>query len=476
LAKVTLINPQIAVVPWNALPTTIDATCIRLGLAYISACLKRAGHDVRLIDLRLLGGWKEYDSAIRRHEPDFLAVTMHTCEFNIAIECCRRARKSTPRTRTIVGGIHPTMFPDECLRTGVVDYVVRGEGELSLPKLVSNPDEFPPQFWGDPPDLDTLPYPDRELWDDYSRRIQFPPFTTKKDTFAPPTVEMLTGRGCPWQCRFCCGPGEQNLYSRQRGEKRVPYVRRRSVSNVLGELDALYSKYRFRSIIFHDDQFVIERGWTEEFCRQMHERGFVDRGVKWWAASRADIITRWPALFREMKGAGLKMLSVGFESFSDRILQWLNKGVSLEQNWQAVRVLRELGIDIYGNFIFGVPYSDSKYYPEDDIKTAEAIVQIRPEIASCSFLTPIPGSYFHAFCEENGLISCSPENLGSRFPGQAKIAGVDYTFLDKILPRIPPTRRSFAHLASRVIQRMGLSNVMRKPCRKFMYRFEVRSL
>ncbi len=474
LVKVTLVNPQIVVVPWNALPTTIDATCIRLGLAYISACLKMAGHDVQLVDLRLLDGWKEYDSALKKQDPDFLAVTMHTCEFNIAIECCRRARKSSPRTRTIVGGIHPTMFPDECLKTGVVDYVVRGEGELSLPRLVSNPDEFPPQLWGDPPDLDTLPFPDRELWDDYTWRIRFPPFMIKKNPFAPPTVEMLTGRGCPWQCRFCCGPGEQNLYSRQSGGTRVPYIRRRSVSNVLDELDVLYAKHGFRSIIFHDDQFVIDQRWTEEFCRQMHQRGFVDREVRWWAASRADIIARYPGLFREMKSAGLKMVSVGFESFSERILRWLNKGVSVQQNWQAVRILRELDLEIYGNFIFGVPYADSKYYPEDDLKTAEAIAQIKPEIVSCSFLTPIPGSFLHDFCEREGLISCSPDGLGSRFPWESKIAGVDYRFLRQILLRATGARPSFTELASRVARRMGVSNVIRKPYRKFLYRYGVR--
>ena len=426
MSIVTLINPQITISSWNTPPRgTLDSTSIHLGLAHLFSSLKAARHGVQLIDLRLLKGWKDYEKLLERQKPEFLGVTMHTCEYEIAVECCKRAKMLDPNIITVVGGIHPTMFPEECLRTGAVDFVIRGEGELSFPKLIENLKNFPSSFWGETPNLDTLPFPDRNLWPDYERRITIPFFTTKEDPFLPPMIEMLTGRGCPWSCRFCCGPGEKNLYTIKKGDKRIPYIRRRSVHNVMEELTQLYDRYKFRSIAFHDDQFIIDSKWVKDFCQAMHGYGFVKNGVKWWAAARADIIVKYPELFAEMKGAGLKMLSVGFESFSDRILKWLNKGTTVADNYAAVEILRKLGIQIYGNFMFGIPYSDGRWYPEDDIKTANAIYIIKPEITSCSFFTPVPGSYLYEFCKDNNLISSS--NLGLRLPNESKIKGVDFS-------------------------------------------------
>jgi len=452
MAKVTLVNPQIAVSSWDPKFGNLDSTSIRLGLAYLSACLKKAGHVVELIDLRLLKGWDAYEKLVMWQKPDFLAVSMHTCEYKIAIECCRRAKKLDPDITTIAGGIHATMFPEDCLRTNVVDFVVKGEGEVSFPKLVENPKQFPSVFWGETPDLNAIPFPDRELWSDYEKRIQFPFFGTNAQPFLPPMIEMLTGRGCPWSCRFCCGPGEKNLYTIEKGGKRVPFIRQRSISNLMAELAQLYERYRFRSIVFHDDQFVINPKWVKDFCESMHDYGFVEKNVKWWAASRADIIAKHPELFAEMKKAGLKMLSVGFESFSDRMLKWIDKGTVSSDNWEAVKILRNLGIQIYGNFILGIPYEDGKWYPEDDIKTAKAISTIKPDLCSVSYFTPVPGSYLYNFCKDNDLI-LPVVNLGLRFPTGEKIKGVDYRFLHKlrVFARHKFLSKFFFHIPERLI-------------------------
>ena len=456
MVRITLVNPQIAVTSWTPPLGTLDST-IRLGLAHLSACLKKEGHEVKLIDLRLLRGWGDYDRLVRKQNPEFLGVTMHTCEFYIAVECCRRAKALDSNITTVVGGIHPTMFPDRCLKTGVVDFVLKGEGEISFPKLIKNPDKFPPSFWGETPDLDLLPFPDRDLWSDYTKRIRIPLFPT----FQPPMIEMLTKRGCPWHCRFCCGPGEQNLYTVERGGVRIPSIRQRSVANVIEELTQLFNRYKFKSIVFHDDQFVIDPRWAEDFCQSMHDYGFVEKCVKWWAASRADIIVRYPELFIKMKNAGLKMLSVGFESFSDRILKRINKGTTVKQNWEAVKILRRLGIQIYGNFMFGIPYLDGKWYPEDDIKTAKAICRINPEEVSCSSFSPIPGSYLYDFCARNDLILPSA-TTGLRYPSEPKIKGVDYKFLNDLLSSLSP-KRSFTNSAikvfkNKVFEKIGIYN------------------
>ena len=456
MSRVTLVNPQVSIVGWNASMGSLD-NGIRMGLAYLSSALKADGHDVKLIDLRTLKGWEEYDAMVSSQSPDVLGVTMHTVEYNTAIECCRRAKKVNPKIVTIVGGIHPTIAPDECLDTGVVDHVMKGEGEITFPKFVRTPNDFPPSFWGESPDLDKIPFPDRELWPDHEKRTQFSFFNTFKRPFLPPTIEMITGRGCPYPCRFCCGPGEQNLYSIEFNGKRVPHIRQRSVENVMKELTELYDKYKFRSIVFHDDQFVINTDRAAEFCEAMHSYGFVEKGVKFWAASRADIIRSNPELFAKLKDAGLNMLSVGFESFSDRMLEWIKKGTTVEDNFEAVKILRKIGIQIYGNFIFGIPYSDGKWYKEDDMKNADAIRTIKPDITSYSFFTPVPGSDLYEFCKERGLIIES-SSLGSRSPNEGKIKGVDYEYLNKLTASVIPKRGPLKTVPIAIIRKLGLYN------------------
>jgi len=130
----------------------------------------------------------------------------------VAIECFKRTKNINRNIITVAGGIHPTMFADEFIKSNVVDFVIKGEGEISLPKLLENPQKFPPIFYGEPPDLDKIPFEDRELWPDYKKRIQQ---KILKFPGKPPVTNVLTKRGCPWQCKFCCGPGEQNLYTKK---------------------------------------------------------------------------------------------------------------------------------------------------------------------------------------------------------------------------------------------------------------------
>ena len=410
-----------------------NAINIRLSLAYLSASLKAAGHEVNLIDTRLLTGWKQYQRLVKKQAPDFLGVSMHTAEFEVGIECCYYAKKVDETIKTCIGGIHPTMFPKQSLNTKVVDFVLRGEGEVSFPELIENPNKFPPSFWGKTPDLDAIPFLDRELWPDYKKRIQI----SFLGGLTPPVVELLTARGCPFHCKFCCGPGEQNLFSVEKDGKRVPYIRQRSVNNVMEELLQLYARYKFKGILIYDDQFLLNPKWVQNFCKAMHDYGFVEKGIEWFAACRANLIVKYKDIFEEMKNAGVKAVSVGYESFSDRMLKWLNKGTTVAQNWKASEILRKLDIRIYGNIIFGVPYSDGIWYREDDIKNVKAIFQIKPEYTAYSFFTPVPGSPLYRFCIEKNLFLAHTTNLlGSRLPNEAKIKGVDYKYLNRLISSV----------------------------------------
>ena len=452
-----------ATTSWAAPFNNPSAISMRFSLAYLSACLKAAGHEVNLIDTRLLTGWNEYIQSVKKQAPEFLGVTMHTCEFKVGIECCYYAKKVDQKIKTCVGGIHPTMFPNQILATKVVDYVLRGEGEISFPEFVENPDKFPFSFWGKTPDLDAIPFPDRELWPDYKKRIQI----AFMIGLTPPMVEMITGRGCPYQCRFCCGPGEQNLYTTEKDGTRVPYIRQRSVKNVMEELSQLYAQYKFKSIVFHDDQFLLNPKWVQDFCKAMHEYGFVEKGIGWLAASRANLIVKYENIFKEMKNAGLKTVSVGYESFSERMLKWLNKGTTVAENWKATEIIKNLGIAIYGNFIFGIPYSDGNWYREDDIKNAKAIARIKPGFCAYSFFTPVPGSSLYRFCiDKNLFLSHKTKLLGSRNPDEAKIRGVDYKYLNQLISSVTDQKRSFSLQLTNIIKKLFKNDLLSQNYRR----------
>ncbi len=153
-----------------------DSSFIRLGIAYLAGALKARGHVVKLADLRMLLGWEEYEKLLERIRPDFVGVSIHSVEWSFAVEAARRAKKAVPRVKTIAGGVHPTMFPDECAAQDAFDYVLKGDGEISLPLLVEAPSRFPRVVHGETACLEDIPAPDPDAWPDFAGRPVREPF------------------------------------------------------------------------------------------------------------------------------------------------------------------------------------------------------------------------------------------------------------------------------------------------------------
>ncbi len=437
MAKVMLVNPALAYSGWNAdlKKLSPDSIFIRLGIAYLAGALKAKGHEVSLADLRTLSGWNEYAQLVKKLSPDFIGISIHSVEFSIAVEAAKTAKKVLPKVKIVAGGIHPTMFPKECIDTGAFDYVLQGEGEISFPLLVEEPSRFLKCFWGETPDLDKIPFPERGIWPDLKTRMYSEPFGISKFRFPLPMAEMINMRGCPFNCTFCCGPGEHQLYTKisSNGE-RIPYIRGRSVSNVISELEMLIEKYGIKSVMFHDDQFIVSPKWVEEFINAIHDRGIVRYGLKWVTSSRADIICKNEDLIGKMADAGLLLLIVGFESFSPRILRWFKKSVEVEQNFKAAEICHKHNVKVWANYILGIP-TDTGWHKEDDLMTVEGVLRVNPVHYSPAFYTPVPGSALYAFYKNNNLIIGDEDNerLSNRGAMAPKVKGVDYDFLQAIM-------------------------------------------
>ena len=437
MANVLLINPALASSDWNAPldKPSPDNIFTRLGLAYLASSLKQRGHSVSLIDLRTISGWDEYEELIGEITPDFIGISIHSVEFSIAVDAAKRARKILPEVMLVAGGIHASIFPGECIDAGVFDYVLQGEGEISFALLVENPARFPRVFWGETPDLNSVPFPDREIWHDFKERMHSEPFGISRYKFPLPMAEMINVRGCPFNCSFCVGPGEKHHYTKlNKDGKRIPNIRGRSVSNCIAEIEMLVNKYGIKSVMFHDDQFIVFPLWVAEFIEELHKRGLVKYGLKWITSSRADIICRNEDLIGRMADAGLELLIIGFESFSPRILKWFNKGISVEQNFKAAEICRKYGIKVWANYILGVP-TDSGWHKEDDLMTVEGVSRVDPVHYSPAFYTPVPGSVLYDFYKNNNLVigKCDVEQLSNRGAMAPKVRGVDYAFLKAIM-------------------------------------------
>ncbi len=437
MAKVLLVNPALAYSTWNAdldKPSP-DSLFIRLGLAYLSSALKAKGHEVSLADMRTLSGWNEYVQLVGEVSPDFIGISIHSVEFSIAVEAAKMAKRVLPEVKIVAGGVHPTMFPQECIDSGVFDCVLQGEGEISFPLLVENPSHFPKIFWGETPELDKVSFPDREIWPDLTKRMNSEPFGISRFRFPLPTAEMVNVRGCPYNCTFCCGPGEHQLYTKlSKSGKRIPNIRGRSVSSVIAEIEMLIERYGIKSVMFHDDQFIVFPKWVEEFVAALHKKGIVEYGLKWVTSSRADIICRNDDLIGKMADAGLALLIIGFESFSPRILKWFKKGVMVEQNFRAAEICHKHGVKIWANYILGVP-TDTGWHKEDDLMTVEGVLRINPVHYSPAFYTPVPGSMLYDFYKNEDLILGEEDNerLSNRGAMAPKVKGVDYEFLQAIM-------------------------------------------
>jgi radical SAM superfamily enzyme YgiQ (UPF0313 family)/GT2 family glycosyltransferase len=434
MKTILLVNPALAYSKWAApmYPPSPDNLFTRLGLAYLASALKKEGHRVELADLRTMQGWEDYVTQLNHVRPDFVGITMHSVEYSIALKAARLAKEHIRGTLVVAGGIHATMFPNECIASGAFDYVICGEGEITFPKLINRPDAFGKITWGEPPDLDQIPFPDRTLWPDWKERMSTDPYGIEKYRFSLPVAEMINVRGCPYNCSFCCGPGEHQLYTRlSEDQHRIPYIRGRSVANVIEEIRSLIDKCGIRSVMFHDDQFITSPKWVAEFLNEFEKAGFKQYGLKWVTSSRADIICKNAELVRQMAACGLELLIVGFESFSPRILRWFNKGTTVDQNFRAAEILHQIGIKIWANYIIGVP-TDQGWNSEDDVLTVAGVMKVNPIHYSPSLYTPVPGSRLFEYYQKNNLISeeCSSiEDLSDRGKRAAKLKGVNYEFL-----------------------------------------------
>jgi anaerobic magnesium-protoporphyrin IX monomethyl ester cyclase len=367
----------------NPAPTgTLKATGVLfppLGLLYIAAYAEKEGHQVVVRDLAVQKKKEEVDFK----NYDVVGISTDTTRHRQALQLAKKAK--TRGCTVVMGGPHPGYVDEQILSTRKVDFIVRGEGEITFSELLDALQKKDGQldsiqgisFFSNgelvrtPPrpfieNLDSLPSPARHLlnMEDY-----------RKTNFGGRSITpLVTSRGCPYQCAFCAS-------SHFWGTK----VRMRSVESVLKEIEEIYYQYRFNAVAFVDDTFNVSPKRVMELCR-----GIIDRKLDlwWWNLSRIDLLLRNEEMVKEMVRAGGKAVFIGVESSNPRTLNDLKKGIDVRDIIQTVEMLKRNGIEIHASYILGGLHDDVETI-HDTIRFAK---RLDTNVAQFAILTPYPGT------------------------------------------------------------------------------------
>jgi anaerobic magnesium-protoporphyrin IX monomethyl ester cyclase len=370
-----------------------------LNIAYVAAYLRQQRPDIelRVLDCEALElNYEQIRTEIEKIKPDLVAITTPTPAFNQVLEVCRIIKDISSQITTILGGPHPTALPQETMSNENIDALVVGEGEITFSELVNAIDKKTPLtevmgiYFKDSDghvcktaprefikDLDILPFPARDLFD---TDLYFAPPTKRMSS--KKGGNMITSRGCCFQCTYCMAS-----YMWQRR------VRFRSIKNVVDEIQECVEKYDMGEFNFHDELFTVNRNRTIEFCKEIKRRKI---SIAWVCMLRADFIDE--EMLREMKEAGCKKVVFGFESGSQKILDEMNRKMDLSKIGDAVKTVKKSGLKTAGNFIIG--YIGET---EETIKqTISLSKKLNTDTMAFFVASPYPGTEFYRKAKERG--------------------------------------------------------------------------
>jgi len=361
-----------------------------LALEYLGAGLKQKGHCVRLLDARLD---PEIDRCIKDFQPDVVGITAFTSHLNIVKGMAAKIRQTEPDIFLLVGGHHATVSPED-FNDSAFDLVVIGEGVSAFQQILDElensrefskisglgiPDESGMCFTEQRPytPLDELPFPDRSLTSQY-RANYF-------SEWFKPLASIRTSLGCTARCNFCA------LWAITGGK----YLRRDPLS-VIDELKGVAEE----NIFFCDDESMCDTRRMDQLADLIKASGIQKR---YFLYARVDTIVRHRELFSKWAGIGLSQVFVGMEDFSDDRLIAMNKGVTTDQQAEAAKILRELGVMMYASFMVDPEYS------HEDFKALKSYIRkLKLTYATFTVMTPLPGTELHA-ARSHELLSKKPE-------------------------------------------------------------------
>jgi anaerobic magnesium-protoporphyrin IX monomethyl ester cyclase len=365
--KVALINPPS--------PFLINERVFpNLGLLNVATSLNRQGYSANVYDF---SGVRDAAEQIRQIAGDYnyIGFSSTSPQFIHAYRLFTEAKKSNPKAKFFIGGAHASSvssfrsknlenaFSDPNVRKlEEFDIIFEGEGEYVGPEIFR---EGPK--WRKMPlieNIDQTPIPDRSMIDILSYKYLLN---------GSATTTIMSQRGCPYQCSFCCGRDIEMYRS----------ARAHSPQRILQELDYLNKEFGFSSFMWFDDEVNVNPKRLKEISALIRDREYAHRGFV-----RSDLILKFPDILKHLKDAGFVELCSGVESGSDAILKRINKRTTYEVNLEAARKIKEMGFSYKAFTIIGNPGETL----QDIELTKKWVREAEPDGLDVSLLSPYPGS------------------------------------------------------------------------------------
>ena len=356
-------------------------------LMYLASISEKCGYEAMIKDYSQGG---DFANDLKSFRPDFIVANIATPTFKSDIEALKQAKEFLPNVTIIVKGASFLTYNTNAIyENPFIDYVIIGEAELTLKDILEGVpnneilgicyrDNFQPVKNEKRPfieNLDILPFPARHLVDN-SKYI-------RPDNGKVQAV-IKVSRGCPYHCFFCLATPVSG-----------PKVRVRSAENIIAEIKECVEKYNIRNFLFWSDIFNFDREWTIDLCQKIIESGLK---ITWSSNTRAN--TMDDEMAKIMYKAGCRLVSIGVESGSQKMLNNIGKKLSLAEIRETVKILKKNKIKIYNYFVIGLPW-ETEETVEETIKFA---IELDSNFISFYTATPLPGTKYFAYAMLNKLV------------------------------------------------------------------------
>ncbi len=347
-----------------------------LALEILAAALP--DHQLRILDLRLEDAPAALSQELATFQPQLVGVTGYTTDVPSAQELLREVKSLDPSIRTVVGGHHASLQPQD-FNMPEADFVVIGEGEVTLPELVTaletgrDPREVLGVMYREggrqvfvgprPPlgQLDNSPVPNREVTSRYRSGYYL--------RFYQGAYTMESARGCPYRCNFC------SVWRFYGGKCRL-----KKADTVVDQILAIHGDF----VAFVDDNFLQNLPRAEAIYERLKGLGLKKR---FWMQARSDSIVKRPDLIEKWASIGLTTVLMGLEAFRDDDLAKVNKSNSIATNEKAVQILHANNVDIWGAFLV-----DPQWTRPDFDALIQYVRNLKITFPQFTVLTPLPGT------------------------------------------------------------------------------------
>lgn len=362
-----------------------------LSLGALASPLREKGHEVRILDLNIYDHPEErLIEVVKEFKPDIAGISSTSPIFRLAAKYSKMLKELSPGILTVVGGVHPTIFPKEPLEQSDFDMAVFGEGEDTLLEIVQG--NAPETIKGvafrkngavtvNPQrgaflDLDRMPMPALDLYE--IQKYRHPRAVAKRS----PVTSLETSRGCFGQCVFC--------------NMRNTKFRFKSTERIIREIEYALS-LGYREVHFLDDNFTANRKRAADICKTIIDKKM---DFTWQPRGGLRVDTVDEEIFRLMKRAGAWTVPFGIESGNQAISDRNKKGIKLEQVSKAVSAARKAGLRTEGYFMLGL-LGETEQTVKDTIAFAKSLDL---DLAKFAVTIPLPGTPMFDELDRMGMI------------------------------------------------------------------------